>query len=690
MFQKPSAYIDPGTGGMIIGSLLGIILALLLGAVMFVFKLFNQIKRKISSLIKTIREKREIKLLLIIILATTLGFGIIINTMDDGQIMRKKVIVLGIDAFDAEIVEKLLDEGKLPNFQKLKNMGDYSRLETSVPPETPVAVGAAITGSNPGNYGIFDFISRDPATYLLKLNLVEEKQGFLGTEYVSAMKGVPFWRITSDAGIPTTVIRWPLTFPPEKINGRMLSGLGTVDIKGSLNSYSFYTTTSHGKNPENVGRVVKVNKQDNLIKTKVFGPLIKNGEKLVESETPMNIRLYDERVIITIDETDYEVRLNEWSDWIRVKFKIDFLRNVHGIFRVYLLSIEPEFKMYVTSIQIDPEKPMIEISYPKTYSKELVNKIGLFYTLGMPEDTKALTENKIETEVFLSQIKQIIDERTKMFWYEFNRFKEGVFAFYFDSGDRLQHIFWTQKTLSENHSNNKISKEIEDYYTEKDSLLGELLSRLDNNTILIIFSDHGFNSFERAVSINTWLVENGFMVLTKKPGENDTGELFKYVDWKKTKAYSLGFNSIYINLLGREGRGIVTDKDEVIDEIIEKLSNLTDNKTGRRVITKLYKGSEIYKGKYAKDAPDIVIGFAEGYRMSWQNAAGGLTTKIITDNKKEWKGDHLVDKSHVPGVIFANFEIEKENPELTDIAPTILSVLGLEIPSHMEGESLFS
>ncbi len=674
-------YIDPGTGGMIVSSLWAVISGFLAMIATFLLAYFvRPLKKILSKIWKFIRGVRtryvSFILLLIIITIACYVFSPGLVGMKNTE---KKVILIGIDALDPRIMEKLMGEGKLPNFKRLAEMGSYSRLETTIPPETPVAWSAAATGSNPGKYGIFDFIRRDPTTYFLHLSLTNERKTPFGTKYESAMKGLPFWRITSEHGIGTVVIRWPVTFPPEKIKGRMLSGLGVVDIRGFLNSYSFYTT----KDIEGgeVGRVVKVKEENGTIKTNLFGPMVRKGGEVVDSTSPMKIRLYEDHVLIEVSGSEYEVKVNEWSDWIRVKFRVDFLTEVYGIFKVYLLSLSP-FEMYVTSIQIDPENPIVDITYPREYGKELVKEIGLFYTLGMPEDTKAVTEERLGRSTFFQQVKEIERERERMFWHEFERFKDGVFAFAFDSNDRLQHIFWEE---------GEIPEEVEWYYRGKDALLGKVLDRIGNDTYLMIFSDHGFTSFERAVNINTWLVKNGYMSLTKNLSEiteDDPGSLFKYVDWERTKAYSLGFTSIYLNLKGREGKGIVEEKERLVEEIMEKLKRLTDPKTGRRVIGNLYKGGEVYEGEYAKEAPDIIIGFNPGYRMSWQSAMGGVTPWIIKDNEEEWKGDHLIDRNHVPGVLFTNFKIRKQNPSIMDIAPTVLSLLGLEIPKSMDGESL--
>lgn len=138
----------------------------------------------------------------------------------------------------------------------------------------------------------------------------------------------------------------------------------------------------------------------------------------------------------------------------------------------------------------------------------------------------------------------------------------------------------------------------------------------------------------------------------------------------------------------REDLGIVRKEEyeEVLNEILNKLKNLRDNE--KLVFTRLYKGKEIYKGEYSNLAPDIVLGFSQGYRMSWKNAIGALDSEIISDNDGEWRGDHLMDRSHVPGVLFTNFKINKKNPSIMDIAPTILKICDIKIPEDIDGAPL--
>jgi len=587
-----------------------------------------------------------------------------------------KVLVIGIDGMDPVITKELISKELLPNFEYLSKSGSFLNLSTSNPPNSPVAWTSIATGVNPGKHNIFDFIRRNPNNYLPELSLSKQTGS---SDYESFVQTDSFWKFTSKANIPTTIIRWPVTFPPEKIDGKMLSGLGVPDIKGFLSGYSYYSETVETDRSQN--NILKITKNNNLIETSLFGPKIKGKKGVIDVKESLKIKIIDEESVeLVINNKNYSVKKSEWSEWIKAEFKVGLLKKVSGIFKTYLSSVEP-FEMYLTTIQINPENPVSEISYPKEYVKELAKDIGFFYTLGMPEETAGYEDKRISKQAFLSQIREVEEEREKMFWREFESFKKqevGVLAFVFDSSDRVQHFFWNKTSPS---------KEVIDYYTKKDKLIARVLEQIDDQTLLLIVSDHGFSTFERGVSINTWLVENGFMTLTKELDEEE-GPLFQFVDWSKTKAYSLGFNSIYINLKGREGKGIVENKEQIVDEIVSKLETLTDKKTNEKVVNKAYRSKDIYSGNYVDDSPDIIIGFNPGYRMSWQTAIGGFTKEVLNDNLKKWNGDHLIDPKFVPGVLFSNAKFNKSSASQMDVAPTILDSLGIKIPEDIDGISL--
>jgi predicted AlkP superfamily phosphohydrolase/phosphomutase len=288
----------------------------------------------------------------------------------------------------------------------------------------------------------------------------------------------------------------------------------------------------------------------------------------------------------------------------------------------------------------------------------------------------------------------IIAKQEEMFWYEFERFKQGMFASVFFTTDRIQHVFWSTRDPAHPIYSRKYAKEyghvIPDCYCRMDKILGKVLKSTNDRTLLIVCSDHGFTTFRKAVNLNSWLVHNGFMHLKQKPDPDDLrgGPLFKYVDWKKTKAYALGLGSIYINLQGRESSGIVSKEkyQGVLNSLREKLSSFRDPETGARVVKSIYSSREIYHGVNTNQAPDHIVGFNTGYRMSWQTAIGGTPSELLEVNKNKWSGDHCVDPSLVPGSLLINRKIKARGPSLFDIAPTILQHYGLKIST--DGKSL--
>ncbi|RJQ45293.1 MAG: phosphodiesterase [Nitrospiraceae bacterium] len=615
-----------------------------------------------------------------------------------------KVILLGMDGLDPKITSHLMQSEDLPNFAKLRQMGGFMPLATSNPAQSPVAWASIATGNNPGYHGIFDFLNRRVADYMPELAIVKmnPKNVFGKREamFLPVMHGNAFWDYASSINISSTILKWPMTFQPKQTQTKLYAGLGVPDIRGGLGKYAFYTSRDIPKNAEGSEKAIKVQINNGAIKTHVFGP---NVAKLMSREfarAEMIIRTFPENgtIEIDIDGMKYKVYRNKWSEWIEVKFKLGMMKTTTGIVKFYLNQISPEFELYMTPVQINPNDPAFVISSPDDYIKELADKLGCFYTLGMPEDTKALEEGRTDEEAFIAMCDEIMDEQEKMLWHEFNRFKEGLLAAAFFSTDRIQHIFWVTKDpahpLYDKAYAQKYGHVIDDYYRTMDRILGEMLKQIDDKTALMVFSDHGFTTFRRAVHINSWLAQNGFMKLTRQVSQDDKegGGLFQYVDWKNTKAYALGFGSIYLNVKGREREGIVeqgAEAESLADQITEKLKGAKDPKNGQSAVKDVYKKDRIYSGEQAHSAPDLVVGFQDGYRASWQTAVGGSPAILFEDNLKKWTGDHIVDPSIVPGIFLSNFKINTENPSLMDIAPTVISCLGVS-SNNMEGKSLIS
>jgi len=603
---------------------------------------------------------------------------------------RKKVIILGIDAMDPGITEQLIKEGRLPNLSYLKAQGAYSRLKTTIPAESVVAWTSFITGLDPASHGIFDFVMRDPKTYhpYLSLNEVSSISGKVKIKL--RRKGEAFWSILAKNKIPSFIYFCPNTFPPDAIKGKMLSGMGVPDITGTMGRFSFYTQKAISLGDKNSrGRIIQVEPKNNIIETIIYGPRVRVENFDTESSIPLKITInpQEKNIFLLLDGNKIILQEKSWSDWQKISFKVGLFKKVHGIVRFYLKSISPEFELYLTPVNFDPQKPIFPISYPHGYSK----KIGFYYTQGMPHDTWALSENRYDEQVFLEQADEILKERKRILREELKGLKGGLFFFYFDTLDALQHMFW--RYLDQRHplyeKNSLYQDTIFKYYEKLDQVVGEVLKTIDRETTLVILSDHGFNSFRRSVHLNRWLLENGYLFLN--PGIKESRGFFEGIDWSRTKAYALGFGGIYLNQVGRECYGIVAEPEAraLKQEIMEKLKGFRDPADSEQVVENVYTREEVFKGPYMNEAPDLFIGFKAGYRASWQTALGGVPALLIEDNKKKWSGDHLIDPALAPGVIFINKKINLDNPAIIDIVPTLLTLFNINKPQGMPGKNLF-
>ena len=617
----------------------------------------------------------------------------------------KKMIIIGFDGMDPNIVKNLMAEGKLPNFKKLSESGGFKSLATSVPPQSPVAWSNFITGMNPGGHGIFDFIHRDPESISPYLSTSRTESAAktvkigkwvlpLSSGKVSLLRhGKAFWEYLSENGIHTTIFRVPANFPTTDDKAYQISGMGTPDIQGTYGTYSYYTDEDTDKFEDiSGGKVFPVDVFRNKVRGRLPGPINTFRKDTPESKVDFTVFLDPENPVAKILIQDEEIILKEgeWSDWIKIKYELlPHIEKVSGIARFYLKEVRPNFKLYVTPVNIDPSDPALPISTPGDYSGKIAKSVGLFYTQGIPEDSKALSELVLEDGEFLDQANIVFGEEQDMLGYELERFRSGLLFFYIGRVDQLSHMFW--RTMDPKHpaydSGSKLKLVIENAYIEMDRVLGRVLDSIDGNTTVIVLSDHGFAPFYKAFNLNTWLKDNGYSYLT----DDSEGEFYRNVDWDKTRAYGVGFNGLFLNLKGREYKGIVEpgEREELLDEISEKLLSIRDPGNGEQVISRVYKSEEIYTGPYLKDAPDIIVGYNKGYRASWETVLGSFPKQILRDNKQKWSGDHLMEAALVPGILLSNKEIKSENPALTDLAPTVLEEFGIPKQEGMIGHSIF-
>lgn len=683
------AYIDPGSGFTVF-SLGAWLIAFLLGS-LGIFSLFF---KRISGFIK----KHKKIILFIILLITILGSVIIGVAMSKRESkFSNKIIILGFDGLSPEIIEPMMEQGRLPNFSRLKEQGSYSYLSTTNPSQSPVAWSGFATGKNPGKHGVFDFIVRNPKTYGLDLSLSNIEKG----KAKRVMKSRCFWDYTSEVGVPTIIISCPITFPPDEVYGRMLSGMGVPDILGTEGTFTFYTTVALIKDKDIGGKVFEVERSP-VITMNLIGPRVATpGKKAENVKVPFKAVLQEDRNSVSIEYQNkkFELKVGHWSDWKEVAFSLGLFKKARGIFKFYLVETRPEFKLYISPINFDPRNPLFQISHPKGYSKELARNIGLYYTQGMPMDTWAVNEKRLTEEPFLRQVNEVLREKKAMLDYELDRFRKGVLYCYFESPDIIQHMFWrytdSEHPLYEENAREEYKEMIRTWYKKLDDILGEVMKEIDKEDLIIVLSDHGFNTFRRAIHLNSWLRKNGYLELKNPNAESGRGLLLD-IDWSKTKAYAIGFGAIYINQQGREQYGIIRPGGEtelLKEEISKKLRQWHDDKYNQPVVNNLYSRQDIFWGDYAEEAPDLCVGFNIGYRASWQTALGAVPKDLIEDNLKKWSGSHLFDPNLIPGVIFTNQEITKENPSIYDITPTILKTIGYDEEKlgkyDFDGKSLF-
>lgn len=612
----------------------------------------------------------------------------------------KKVIVIGLDGLEPKIVEALLSDGALPNMAKLRSRGGFSRLQTTYPAQTPVAWSTFCTSTNPGGHGIFDFIRRDPKTYLpdLSMNRYEQRSAYLPPKAVNLRRGTPFWELLSEAGVSSSIVRFPCTYPPDNIRGRMLSGMGVPDLRGGLGTSTFYTSDEDVRCGESEN-VLKVQAgPGGLLQTHLIGP--RNPKTGADLQTEISIQVDQVMKKVTIlsdgQPKALELREGEWSDWIRIKFNVGLLQSIKGIVRFHLVQLSPVFELYASPINFDPDAPLFPISSPPEYSRQLAKDIGTFYTTGMVEEHGGLNNGRFGEDAYLLQCQDALRERERMMLHELDSFDEGFFFCLFDTPDRVQHMFWR---FGEAHPANgsafrpEMKRVVENHYKDCDKIVGRALNYADEDTLVIVLSDHGMNSFQRGVNLNSWLHDQGLLVLKNgcQPGP-DAGDFFRSVNWSQTRAYALGLSGMYLNLRGREEQGIVSEEDaETLKaSISQALTGLPDPVRSKRAITRVLTREQVYCGAYAQESPDLIVNFAEGYRVSWSTALGGVPKHLFEDNEKKWGGDHIIDPRLVPGVLLMNRPFRTQQASLLDMAPTILQALDVPKGKSMEGATLLA
>ena len=602
-------------------------------------------------------------------------------------------MILGFDGMDPRLVQRWMDQGRLPNMQKLAKLGSgVQPLGTTHSPESPTAWASFATGVNAGKHNIYDFLIRDTNTYLPDLGMVTRQPPRFLLNFIPVSKpvitsirgGTSFWVTAGRAGVRSSMLTVPVTYPPEDVpNGEMLSGLPLPDIRGTMGTFYYFGTDLsryEEGNTEFGGILKRLVFDGDVAQTELVGPpnpIVRQQLRAARSATPIDesgkMRIAeleareDIRIPVTIhwnkagkaatvDIGGTTLRLgeHEWSKWINLDFSINMLLRVHGMAQLYLINAGQELQLYISPVNWRPDSPPAPMSSPPAFAGDIYERLGPYRTLGWAEATWPLNEDRIDEKVFMDDLDRAFDDRAQVILQRLEAKQWDLLVGVIEATDRVQHMMWRlidpQHPMYDKALAAKFGDSIERVYRKCDQFVGEVMARVGPDTPILIVSDHGFHSFRQSVNLNTWLVQNGFMALQgQAPGEKKLQDLFgggtfwENVDWSRTKAYAMGLGQIYVNLKGREGHGIVEpgqQSSEVQDALVAQLMTMADPNTGDKMVEAVYKSADVYSGEYVKNAAELQVGLADGYRVSWQSTLGGSPPGLVYPNMKKWSGDH--------------------------------------------------
>jgi len=672
------AYIGPGAGFAVLGSFAVIFVTMILAGVSILAWPFRTVWRMI-------RHRRKSKPLV------------------------KRAIFIGFDGQDARITERMMAEGKLPNYSKLAERGCYRRLRTTFPSITPVAWSSFTTGTNPGRHNIFDFLDRDPRTYLPRLSSAHigsvDKFLKIGKLRIPLAKpdirllrkSKPWWSILGENNIWSTIIRVPITFPPDRFYGAQLGAMCIPDLLGTQGTFMLFTTRPESEGFQEGGMRIPLNRNGSAdsFEASITGP----ENAFFEGSPPMELplTLHVDRTAgearADIAESEVELKTGELGGWVKLDFKMLPGMKVSGLTRVMLTEADEHVSLYLSPINIEPGKPAMPISHPSYYSSYLEKKIGPFATLGLAEDTWALNEKVTDDGTFWTQTQDVDGEREQMLSIALDRLRSGALVTVFDATDRVNHMYW--RYIEDGHpaaagiDEPAYADAIERQYMHNDGIVGRVLDKINDDDVIFVLSDHGCTSFRRGVNLNAWLLKEGYLAL--KDGADPTQQWLQSVDWSKTQAYAVGLVGMFLNIRGREAHGIVEPGEEanaVKRRIAASLQGLIDDETGDVAINEAFDTDTLYRGPYKGNAPDLLMGYNHGYRISWNCASGVVAGPVFEDNVKAWSGDHIVDPRLVPGILLCNHNVTTDDPHIVDLAPTVLTLFGVRPAAHMDGSPI--
>ncbi len=629
-----------------------------------------------------------------------------------------RVVILGFDGVEPSIVETMLSAGELPNLAKLRESGTYSKLETSIPPQSPTAWASFITCKFAGNHGIYDFLRRIPSVNLRgkprtlpAVGYTDRKFGRLSPtgqlikppEMINLRRGEPFWLPLDRAGKRVKVLHVPFAFPADPLkNGYMLCGLGVPDLRNTDSWFFSFSESYTEERKISGGTQFPLEFVDGRASVSLPGardPRKGSQDPGAYTKTGLAFAVDRSAGNVTIETPAGPITLKEggWSDWVEWEFAVTDAYKVRAISRFLAVSVAEPAKIYMSCLQFHPDAPYMPISNPESYASELKDRYGFYKTIGWIYDTHAVRQDAMPEDAFLDDVRATMAWREELVLDELDRGEFELLVGAWTGPDRVSHLFWRFRDpghpLYTEEGAAKYGKVVEETYRRMDETVGKVVERLNEDDLLMVLSDHGFHSFRKGFNVNTWLIRNGYQSVdgqTDAATASNSAEFLDGIDWANTKAYSLGLGSVYINVSGREAGGIVAEEDvpALIAEIRGKLSEVVDPDTGDAIFSKVYTVDD-FSGIATDNAPDIQLGYAEGYQSSKDTVKGSAPEALFEVTDDKWSGEHAAsDFVKTPGIFFSNQPIVSETPRIVDLGATALRYLHVNVPRDYEGASL--
>ncbi len=565
-------------------------------------------------------------------------------------------------------------------------------------------------------------------------------------------QGKPFWTIAAEKGMKVKIVRVPVTFPAERLpeGSSMISGLGVPDIRRRIGTPTIFTSDAElaARTNDFSLDLTLLAARRGAVETRLVGPFNypffiyvlereralwrKQGFSSAERKArevelvarlkaqgqprqinvPVRLEISDASLRWELSGQSGELRVGQWSDWVTIDYPVNWLidaaRPLRGMGRFRLIALEPEVQLYFSPVNFHSGcRPPVDFSWPPEWAQEMSEELGPFKTIGWAIDTWSYPSGFGGIELFLEDMNFTVDAYARVMERGLRDADGDMYVQIFYFTDRAGHMLWHEldpgHPLYDPEKAPRYEQAMREVYQRMDQLVGEARELAGPDALFLVVSDHGFSSFRRQININTWLYEHGYLVLSGQTRTRNLEQLFDRhvtginvfsgIDWSRTKAWAMGLGAVYINVVGREPQGVVMpgrEYDQLVAEIKNGLESAVDEKTGERPIYKVYTRDEMYGEYNAEKIADLRVSNRADYRVSWQDSLGGLSTRVFEDNDRTWSGDHCsLEPSEVRGIFFINRPLKVADPAIVDIAPSVLTTLGLEAETRLDGRVIW-